>query len=781
MEEIIEKIFNGLVLLDTAKREEAEYLLSKIKEEEELHKLSQTAILSDFKIKYYVIKHLSLFDYKSTIKDLIEFLFDDSKIIQRTAERALDNIRCDDKYDYLLDLISSPDNYVRTYAIKSLGRGEQANSVIPLLKILDDKDPDIRVQIIDSLRLIGDKRSEERVIKCLKDCEAKVRYAAAFYCGSRKVKKACSELLKLLDDLEPSVRVTSVWAIGQLKCRKSVFVMKNFLKKEKDRNVRNEMLRVMRDSGMADLLSEQTLMLSDTEDVTKPVLRWTLAKFSKERNFEKADICLFVEGSYPYVRGGVSSWVQEQIKYFKDLTFSIVHMVASSSEIKEFKYDLPKNILYYKDIYLYDLPDIKRKGKSRKTAQIMDLLFDFITSSGRADKNKFKHLCEEMGVMKDFQLDTGDLFFSPQAWNFIKKLYKHSLSDVPFLEYIWSYRSLVLPVYNILRATYPPASLFYTVLTGYAGLGAVISGVYYNRPVMVTEHGIYHRERMIEINQANWIYEMKQDGYMARETFTGLKKVWINLYLILSSLVYNYSDKISTLFSDNARLEIEAGADPDKIVIIPNGIDIAGFASVRPKDLNKDILTVTLVGRVVPIKDIKTYILAARLVCDEMGKKVKFLVMGPFDEDKEYTDECLTLINLLGLDGVVEFTGNVDLKKAFNDVDLVVLTSISEGQPLSLMESMSAGIPCVATNVGACKELLYGKDSEDEMLGKCGIITNVHAPTETAQAIMTILRDGSLYKRMALTGKTRMEKYYQKHDILERYGVEFKKLLKGEK
>jgi len=185
MEKIIEKIFNGLVLLDTTKREEAEYLLSKIKNEDDLHSLAQAAKLSDFKIKYYVIKHLSLFDYKSTIEDLIEFLFDESKIIQRSAERALDNVISDDKYDCFLRLISSPDNYVRTYAIKSLGRGEQVNAVIPLLKTLNDDDPEIRLQIIDSLRLIGDERAEEAIINCLKDCEPKVRYGAAFYCGSR--------------------------------------------------------------------------------------------------------------------------------------------------------------------------------------------------------------------------------------------------------------------------------------------------------------------------------------------------------------------------------------------------------------------------------------------------------------------------------------------------------------------------------------------------------------------------------------------------------------------
>jgi glycosyltransferase involved in cell wall biosynthesis len=154
--------------------------------------------------------------------------------------------------------------------------------------------------------------------------------------------------------------------------------------------------------------------------------------------------------------------------------------------------------------------------------------------------------------------------------------------------------------------------------------------------------------------------------------------------------------------------------------------------------------------------------------------------MGPYDEDQDYADECFTLKSLLGLDDVVEFTGNVNLRDAFQDVDLVVLTSVSEGQPLSLMEAMASGIPCVATNVGCCKEILYGKDETDENFGKCGIITNVHSPNETANAIMTILKDHVLYQQMGQTGKIRMAEYYQKKDVLDKYRVEFNKLLKRE-
>jgi hypothetical protein len=111
-----------------------------------------------------------------------------------------------------------------------------------------------------------------------------------------------------------------------------------------------------------------------------------------------------------------------------------------------------------------------------------------------------------------------------------------------------------LPVYNILRAIYPPASLFYTVLTGYAGLGATLST--YITITFNVNRTWYLPQRENDRNKSgNWIYEIKQDGYMAREVFTGLKKVWINLYLTLSSLVYANSSTITTLFSDNARME----------------------------------------------------------------------------------------------------------------------------------------------------------------------------------------------------------------------------------
>jgi glycosyltransferase involved in cell wall biosynthesis len=275
---------------------------------------------------------------------------------------------------------------------------------------------------------------------------------------------------------------------------------------------------------------------------------------------------------------------------------------------------------------------------------------------------------------------------------------------------------------------------------------------------------------MMEINRAGWIYEMQQDGLTAQDMFSGLKKVWLEMYRNFSLLTYRFSDCITTLFRDNSLMQIEAGADPRKIVIIPNGIDPDRFKHIPDKSIEgRNTFVVGLVGRVVAIKDIKTFIWSARYVLDKMPNQVKFQVMGAYDEESEYADECFALTSLLALEPHLEYTGKVTLEEAFLKTDIVVLTSISEGQPLSLMEAMSAGIPSVSTNVGACQELLYGKNEEDMQLGKAGFITNVHSSHETAEAIITILKDPDIYKDMSLTGKRRMQKYYHRDKVYSEY------------
>ena len=64
----------------------------------------------------------------------------------------------------------------------------------------------------------------------------------------------------------------------------------------------------------------------------------------------KTDVCLILEGTYPFVFGGVSSWIHKLVKSYPDLTFSIVHISSTGDTLKSPKYEIPSNILEFKEV-----------------------------------------------------------------------------------------------------------------------------------------------------------------------------------------------------------------------------------------------------------------------------------------------------------------------------------------------------------------------------------------------------------------------------------------------
>ena len=62
------------------------------------------------------------------------------------------------------------------------------------------------------------------------------------------------------------------------------------------------------------------------------------------------DVCLLLEGTFPYVAGGVSTWVYDLIRKMDDLSFSIVYLGANRNTLKRQKYPIPSNVAEFKEI-----------------------------------------------------------------------------------------------------------------------------------------------------------------------------------------------------------------------------------------------------------------------------------------------------------------------------------------------------------------------------------------------------------------------------------------------
>ena len=483
----------------------------------------------------------------------------------------------------------------------------------------------------------------------------------------------------------------------------------------------------------------------------------------------QTDVCFLLEGTYPYVSGGVSTWVHQLVTSLNEFTFSLVVILPSEQTPREFKYELPSNVKEIKNIFLHDLnlPDT-HKAKLRKDAwEDVERFHTCPMNSGKIEsfESVYRHFFDEntRGLAPD------QLAHTREAWNILENLYRQNASDESFIDYFWTFRFVHYPIFRIMSADLPEALVYHTVSTGYAGLLGAIAKLKYRRPLMLTEHGIYTRERRIEISRADWIYEHDDGKLKVRKSQSRFKDLWNKMFTSLSTLCYEYSDVVITLFQGNQQFQLQEGADPKKTMIIPNGLDIASFQSLKKeKKSDSDEFVVGFMGRVVSIKDVKTFIRACKGVADVI-LKLKVYIMGPTDEEGTYYRECLKLTEFLGLKGVITFTGKVDIKEYYPKIDVLALTSISEAQPLVILEAHGMGIPVVATDVGACREMLYGMTAEDKALGKSGLIAGITNADEIASGIIKLWRSKKLRDTMGAAGKKRVANFYNRTNLDNQY------------
>ena len=493
------------------------------------------------------------------------------------------------------------------------------------------------------------------------------------------------------------------------------------------------------------------------------------------------DVCLILEGTYPYVAGGVSVCVYDLIRNLPHLNFSIIHLAASGDSVKELKYPIPNNIKEFHEIFLFDFNFSDEMTSQKIDPHLWDRVIEFHRCARRGDVSLFSEMYETFFNPRTKKVEIGDLLYRKEVWNILIQLYQEGGLKTDFSDFFWNFRFIYFPIFKILSSPIPKARLYHSMCTGYAGLYAVAAKLLYQKPYLLTEHGIYTEERKIDISEAQWIPTLISESDVKAQKNPGFfKQWWISTFQFLGSLSYAHADHISTIYDGNRIKQIQGGADPEKISIISNGIEVERFSHVTedqcPKKKNPQCFRIGFIGRVVPIKDVKTFLRSIKIVQEHVSN-IEVLIMGPTEEDEEYYEECVLLTELLGLDTVIEFLGRVSSENYYSTLDVLVLTSISEGQPLVVLEAGACGVPVVATEVGANRELLYGRSHEDQVLGRSGIVTSLASPHETAEAIIKILKDTELKKYLGEVAKKRVSRFYQQEDILDQYHLMYRKYL----
>lgn len=494
---------------------------------------------------------------------------------------------------------------------------------------------------------------------------------------------------------------------------------------------------------------------------------------------QEVDVLLLLEGTFPFVAGGVSSWVNQIIRGFPEIRFGAIFLGSRSDDYGDMRYPMPDNLVHLDVTYIYENRDNPPIVPTHAPVSVMadvehmhDKLYDNMRHPDCL--RLFSDLMNEAGP--DGQLTQEVFLYSKEAWEFVKKSYRQRSTDPSFVDYFWTIRTIHTPFWRLREAALraPRARIYHSISTGYAGILGLLLKHRDPRPFILSEHGIYVKERKIDLYQAQWLKDNRSVFERDPSRLSYFRQLWIRFFEHLGYLTYQAANDIVALYEANRQRQVVDGAPPALTCNIPNGIDIALYAPLRKQRPATPPPVLCLIGRVVPIKDIKTFIRATRAIVNLMPQAEAWIA-GPEDESPEYAHECRELATQLGLQDKVKFLGFQKLTELLPRIGLVVLSSISEALPLVILEGYAAGVPTVSTDVGSCQQLVYGLPGEDEAIGASGRVVRIADPEALAQAAVELLGDPLEWQRASDAAIRRVETYYSQSMMFERYRALYEK------
>lgn len=455
-------------------------------------------------------------------------------------------------------------------------------------------------------------------------------------------------------------------------------------------------------------------------------------------------ICLILEGCYPYVSGGVSSWMHAYIKAMPNQEF-VLWLIATSEDMRDqFCYEIPSNVTEIHQVFLEDALQLtsSQKGLISFSQEEDEALCQLLTGG-------HPHWDLLFDIFHTRKMSPISFLKSEKFIGYLDDLCQTEYRNAAYTHCFYTMRSMILPLLYLIGQDVPHADIYHASCAGYAGILGALGAWKYQRPFVLTEHGIYTREREEELLRANWVEPE-------------FRKMWISMFYMLSRLAYDCATCVTSLFTRALETQVELGCPREKCRVIGNGIQLEHYRSLPLKQEN-DFVDIGAIVRIDRIKDIKTMLYAFHELNTRLPK-TRLHILGSVN-DQDYMGECVNLIKELEIQNVI-FTGAVDVQRYLRKLDFTVLTSISEGQPLSVMESLAAGLACVATDVGCCQEMLgdFG-----DGLGSAGICVPPMHRMELADAMEFLCLNREARLQMGAVGKARAQRGFPHEIMIKKY------------
>ena len=318
-------------------------------------------------------------------------------------------------------------------------------------------------------------------------------------------------------------------------------------------------------------------------------------------------------------------------------------------------------------------------------------------------------------------------------------------------------------IYRRLRAEKPDIIHTHTAKAGTVGR---VAGFFYRWLTFGTLVGRPRRVRFVHTYHGHVFH-----------SYYGRRKTAFFLF-IEKALALLVTDRIITISRrqyEEIHRQFGVGRDA-QFRVVPLGIDLAPFAAAPEKrrlfraeiGARDDEILVGLVGRLTEIKNHALFLETARRYKDHFAASappLKFVIIG----DGHLRSRLEAQAEALGVSDLVVFTGNrSDADTFYAGLDIVALTSLNEGTPLSLIEAMAARLPCISTAVGGVGDLLGAAETEMDGFTVCerGVSVSSRRAEDFCSGLIYLAKNEKLRKELETRGTAFAVAEYSKERLI---------------
>ena len=510
--------------------------------------------------------------------------------------------------------------------------------------------------------------------------------------------------------------------------------------------------------------------------------------------YGEVDVAIVAESTYPYLKGGVSAVMHDIVVGNPGVTFGIIHIAWDSKGSTRDLYGMPSNVQWVRHVYLsmeehrddFMMANPESLGmRARQRTRLARQIFDALRGISEGRYAPFWDLYDRGMNPRTRRFSLWPILGTKEFMEVT--LERLGSLGLPFTDTFWLLREFFSLTFALLSVDLPRAKVYHAHTTGYASLLGAAGARQNGTKFLLTEHNLYVRDTVNFLLDRSMALPLTDSDWREFDV-PPEKRAWMAWWIEMAHLCYPSAEVITYLYPTAIAEAADLGSPIEKATVLPNGMQVGEFDQLY-QERQRALAQITeskptkkwrlaYIARVVPIKGLIDLLGTVDILTMRGIDDFHLDILGPTDHDPDYYSMCREKARELNIEDRITFRGTVPVREFLSEFDLLVLPSYNEGQPIVVLEAMTAGIPVVGTDVGGMAQLITDPlvTSTGEVWEPCGRLIQPGDSVAMADVLQEVMSDREEYARFAHQARGRVTNFFRLEEVLSSYNQLYREL-----